>query len=218
MVAASCGTSQRSVRQRRRVRARLLCSRYRALHNNPIRVHRLERAEPEERKERYRKSAALAQADKRVAAMTGGRPQGGADNGDVLDGRQRIACALVSPPPRPFCVCTPPPPASCVSGSRRQHSSSFRRARASFRARISRGQRPQRSSASGGCTGGLQAAWKGRCCVACSRRCGCTWLWGGSQPPQALLGRLSASPIRCPEAGVGWGSRRRHCRCVIRML
>ena len=166
----------------------------------------------------YRKSAALAQADKRVAAMTGGRPQGGADNGDVLDGRQRIACALVSPPPRPFCVCTPPPPASCVSGSRRQHSSSFRRARASFRARISRGQRPQRSSASGGCTGGLQAAWKGRCCVACSRRCGCTWLWGGSQPPQALLGRLSASPIRCPEAGVGWGRRRRHCRCVIRML
>ena len=39
------------------------------------------------KKERERKSAALAQAEERDAAMTGGRPQGGADDGAVLDGR-----------------------------------------------------------------------------------------------------------------------------------
>ena len=43
------------------------------------------------KKERYRKSAAPAQADKQHAAMTGGRPQGGADDGAVLDGCQLIA-------------------------------------------------------------------------------------------------------------------------------
>eukprot|EP00966_Prymnesium_polylepis_P281654 6508079-Prymnesium_polylepis.1 len=43
--------------------------------------------------------------------MAGGRPQGGADDGAVLDGRKCIACELASPPPRPFYVCTPHPPA-----------------------------------------------------------------------------------------------------------
>ena len=44
VVAASCAPSQRSVLQRRQKRTRLLCSRYRALHNNPNGVLRLERA------------------------------------------------------------------------------------------------------------------------------------------------------------------------------
>ena len=40
---------------------------------------------------RDHKSAALAQADERDAAMPDGRPQGSADDGAVLDSRQGIA-------------------------------------------------------------------------------------------------------------------------------
>eukprot|EP00966_Prymnesium_polylepis_P294234 6795291-Prymnesium_polylepis.1 len=50
---------------------------------------------------------------------------------------------------------------------------------------MGRCQRLQRSSVSGGCTGGLQAARKGRCCVACRVP---IWL-------SMVLGRLSASPM-----------------------
>jgi len=34
--------------------------------------------------------------------LIGSGKKGDADDGDVLDGRQRNACALASPPPRPF--------------------------------------------------------------------------------------------------------------------
>jgi len=57
--------------------------------------------------ERDHKLAAQVEADERDAAMVDGRPQGGADDGAVPDGRQRLAFRLASPPPRPSHVCTP---------------------------------------------------------------------------------------------------------------
>ena len=57
--------------------------------------------------ERDHKSAALAPADERDAAMAGGRSCGGGSNGAVLGSRGGITCELASPPPRPSHVCTP---------------------------------------------------------------------------------------------------------------
>ena len=60
--------------------------------------------------ERYRKSAALAQADQRDAALAVGRLLGGASDGAQLAGHHCITGDLASPPPRPSHVCTPPAP------------------------------------------------------------------------------------------------------------
>ena len=58
----------------------------------------------------YRKSAALAQANERVAALASGRLHGGASDGAELTGHHINACKLASPLTRPSHVCTPPAP------------------------------------------------------------------------------------------------------------
>ena len=156
--------------------------------------------------ERERKSAALAQAEERDAAMADGRPQGGADDGDVLDGRQCSACGLASPPMRPFCVCTPPPPA-CALPTAADCTQLIDSSRACGKRLVPGAAESWPAAAvidGDGCVHErLAGSLEGR---PCSCRCGCAMLWGGSQPPQALLGRLSASPIRRPEAaGSGCG-------------
>ena len=58
----------------------------------------------------YRKSAALALANERVAALASGRLHGGASDGAELTGHHINACNLASPLTRPSHVCTPPAP------------------------------------------------------------------------------------------------------------
>ena len=144
--------------------------------------------------ERERKSAAPAQADERDAAMTGGRPQGDADDGDVLDGRQCSACGLASPPMRPFCVCTPPPPA-CALPTAADCTQLIVSSRACGKRLVPGAVESWPAAAvivgGGRVHGRLAGSVEGR---LCSCRCGCAMLWGGSQPPQALLAGGSQPP------------------------
>ena len=66
----------------------------------------------------YRKSAALAQANERVAALASGRLHGCASDGAELTGHHINACKLASPPTRPSHVCTPPAPVRAFADSR----------------------------------------------------------------------------------------------------
>ena len=59
------------------------------------------------KREREHKTAALAQAGERHAAMADGRPHGGANDGAVHGGGQRISGALASPSQPPSHVLTP---------------------------------------------------------------------------------------------------------------